>query len=310
MSLPTVVPETTSVDAGAVRLGARRWPGASGRPVLLVHGLSSNARLWDLVAVRLAGAGHPVLAVDLRGHGSSAAVADGSTDPTHTAAADLAAICSHVARGAPMGNRVAHGCPSRATDGTTGGATGGATAPVVAGQSWGGNVVLQLAADRPDLVHGLVLVDGGWLHLGDRFDDIDAAWQVLAPPRLTGLPAARLREQLAQAHPDWAPEAVDATLANLEQLPDGTVRPWLSRDRHHAIVAGLLAHRPRELYPRVRCRCILLAATSTDDSRPELVDEAVHRLPEGSRLEEFPVGDHDLHAQHPNRVAEVIGELT
>jgi len=249
--------------------------------VLLVHGLSSNARLWDLVAGRLAAAGHPVLAVDLRGHGSSAAVADDSTDPTRTAAADLAAACS----------------------------TEGWTAPVVAGQSWGGNVVLQLAVDRPDLVHGLVLVDGGWLHLGDRFDDLDAAWQVLAPPRLTGLPAARLREQLAQAHPGWSPEAVDAALANLEQLPDGTVRPWLSRDRHRAIVAGLLAHRPRELYPRVCCRCILLAA-DTDDSRPELADEAVRCLPDGSRLEEFLGGDHDLHAQHPDRVAEAIGELT
>lgn len=287
MSLPTVVPETTSVDAGTVRLGARRWSGASGRPVLLVHGLSSNARLWDLVAVRLAEAGHPVLAVDLRGHGSSAAVADDSTDPTRTAVADLAAICSHLARGAP-------GCW---------------TAPVVAGQSWGGNVVLQLAADRPDLVHGLVLVDGGWLHLGDRFDDLDAAWQMLAPPRLTGLPAARLRERLAQAHPDWPGEAVEATLANFEQLPDGTVRPWLSRDRHRAVVASLLAHRPRELYPRVRCRCVLLAALSADGSRPELAHEAVRSLPDGSRLEEFPGGDHDLHAQHPSRVAEAIGEL-
>ena len=305
MSLPTVVPETTSVDAGAVRLGARRWPGASGRPVLLVHGLSSNARLWDLVALRLAGAGHPVLAVDLRGHGSSAAVANGSTDPTRTAAADLAAVCSLVARGAPTSNTVAHGYPSRTIEGTT----EGWTAPVVAGQSWGGNVVLQLAADRPELVHGLVLVDGGWLHLGDRFDDLDAAWQVLAPPRLTGLPAARPRGQLAQAHPDWPPEAVDGALANLEQLPDGTVRPWLSRDRHRTVVASLLAHRPRELYPRVRCRCILLAATSTDGSRPELADEAVRSLPDGSRLEEFPGGDHDLHAQHPDRVAEAIGEL-
>jgi len=287
VSLPTVVPETASVDTGSVRLGARRWPGGSGRPVLLVHGLSSNARLWDLVAVRLAETGHPVLAVDLRGHGSSAAVADGSTDPTRTAAGDLAAVCSQIARGAP----------------------GGWTAPVVAGQSWGGNVVLQLAADRPELVHGLVLVDGGWLHLGDRFDDLDAAWQVLAPPRLTGLPAARPRGQLAQAHPDWPPEAVDGALANLEQLPDGTVRPWLSRDRHRTVVASLLAHRPRELYPRVRCRCILLAATSTDGSRPELADEAVRSLPDGSRLEEFPGGDHDLHAQHPDRVAEAIGEL-
>ncbi|HYZ08597.1 MAG TPA: alpha/beta hydrolase [Pseudonocardiaceae bacterium] len=297
MSLPTVMPETTSVDAGAVRLGVRRWSGAAGRPVLLVHGLSSNARLWDLVAARLAEAGHPVLAVDLRGHGSSArvadaGVADGSTDPTRTAAADLAALCS------------------RTPEGWTESTPEGWTAPVVAGQSWGGNVVLQLAADRPDLVHGLVLVDGGWLHLGNRFDDLEAAWQVLAPPRLTGLPVARLRERLAQVHPHWSPEAVDATLANFEQLADGTVRPWLSRERHHAVVASLLAHQPRELYRRVRCRCILLAATSTDGSRTELADEAVRSLPDVSRLEEFPGGDHDLHAQHPNRVAEAIGELT
>ncbi len=55
-----MVPQKTGVDAGSVRLGARRWtgarrwPGAAGRPVLLVHGLSSNARLWDMVAGRLA----------------------------------------------------------------------------------------------------------------------------------------------------------------------------------------------------------------------------------------------------------------
>ncbi len=35
--------------------------------------------------------------------------------------------------------------------------------PVVAGQSWGGNVVLELAARRPELVRGIVCVDGGWL---------------------------------------------------------------------------------------------------------------------------------------------------
>ena len=32
-------------------LAARSFPG-DGRPVLLVHGLSSNARLWDAVARR------------------------------------------------------------------------------------------------------------------------------------------------------------------------------------------------------------------------------------------------------------------
>lgn len=201
---------------------------------------------------------------------------DGGDDPTRTVAADLAAVCD--------GEDI--------------------HAPVVAGQSCGGNVVLQLAADRPDLVHGLVLVDGGWLHLGDQFADIDAAWAQLAPPALTGLSRHELRHRLAAAHPDWAAEAIDASLANLEPLPDGTVRPWLDRSRHRAIVAGLLAHRPRDLYPRVRCAAVLLAA-SKGDAR---VAEAMAALPDAT-LREFPDGDHDLHAQYPGVLAAAIGNL-
>jgi pimeloyl-ACP methyl ester carboxylesterase len=106
-------------------LAARSFAGGARHPVLLVHGLSSNARLWDAVAGHLADAGHPVVAVDLRGHGASAAIADDEPDAIAQAAHDLAAVCTDL------------GWPS----------------PVVAGQSWGGNVVLQLAAARP--LHGL-----------------------------------------------------------------------------------------------------------------------------------------------------------
>jgi pimeloyl-ACP methyl ester carboxylesterase len=38
---------------------------------LLVHGLASNSRLWDYVALELANRGHLVAAMDLRGHGVS-----------------------------------------------------------------------------------------------------------------------------------------------------------------------------------------------------------------------------------------------
>lgn len=276
-------PGTITVDAGPVALGARSWPGGGGRPVLLVHGLSSNARLWDGVGDALAAAGHPVVAVDLRGHGSSAAVPDPADgrDPTRAAADDLAVVCA--ALGA---------------------------APVVAGQSWGGNVVVQLAADHPELVHALALVDGGWLHLGDRWDDIETAWEVLAPPAFDGVTAAEARVGLVAAHPDWSAAAVDGTLANLRERPDGTVVPRLDRARHRDVLASLLRHRPRELYPRVTCRCLLLAATAPDGSPQTraLLDEALTALPRGE-LVEFPGGDHDLHAQYPNRVADLIGGL-
>jgi pimeloyl-ACP methyl ester carboxylesterase len=162
--------ELITVRAGDVSLGARRWAGGHRIPVLLVHGLASNARTWDGVAAALARAGHPVLAVDLRRHASSTSVQDvPGSDPTVAAADDLAGVC----------------------------ATLGWSRLLLAGHSWGGNIALQLTCARPDLVAGLVLVDGGWLHLGHRFADLGAAWRTLAPPDLTGWDAEALREVAA-----------------------------------------------------------------------------------------------------------------
>jgi pimeloyl-ACP methyl ester carboxylesterase len=268
--------EISTVDVGDAALGVRVWPG-SGRPVLAVHGLASNARLWDQVAAALSARGHPVVAVDLRGHGSSAGVADTELDPTRQAAQDLAAVCRAL----------------------------GWAAPVVAGQSWGGNVVLQLAADEPDLVHGLALVDGGWLVLSDRWSTLDEAWQVLAPPTFEGLSAEHLLDRLRAGHPSWSEEALAASAANLRVGPDGVLRAWLDRDRHRRIVGSLLAQRPRELYPRVTCPAVLLVAGAGNPA----ADEAAAAMPR-ARVVTFPGGDHDLHAQHPDRVAALVEELT
>jgi pimeloyl-ACP methyl ester carboxylesterase len=282
------MPEVTTV--GPAGLGARSWRGGGGRPVLLVHGLSSNARLWDGVAARLAEAGHPVVAVDLRGHGSSDEVLDSGaddldaapTDPTRSAAEDLGAVCAEL----------------------------GWTAPVVAGHAWGGNIALQLAADRPGLVHGLALVDGGWLHLGDHFPDLDAAWSVLAPPRFDAVTAEEVQASLSAGHPDWSDAAVEGALGNLRERVDGSVTPRLERERHRAIIGSMLRHRPRTLYPSVRCRVLLLAATGDATPAPKRAQlaEAVAALAH-AELVEFHGGDHDLHAHRPERVAEEIARL-
>jgi pimeloyl-ACP methyl ester carboxylesterase len=283
-------PEVITVDAGPVALRARSWPAGSGRPVLLVHGLSSNARLWDGVAARLAADGHPVLAVDLRGHGASADVPDTDTDdpdapptdPTHTAAQDLDAVCADL----------------------------GWSAPVVAGHAWGANIALQLAADRPDLVHGLALVDGGWLHLGDQWQTLDEAWGLIAPPRFDGTTTAELEAALRAGHPGWSDTAIDAALGNVHERADGSITPWLDRERHRAIIGSMLRHQPRKLYPRIHCPVRLLAVFSPTGPprKREQVAEAVAGLPD-VELVTFPGADHDLHAQQPDRVAEVVETL-
>ena len=69
-------PASRAVPGDGVTLRARDW-GGGGQPLVLLHGLASNARIWDGVAPRLVGAGLRVVALDLRGHGESDQPDDG-----------------------------------------------------------------------------------------------------------------------------------------------------------------------------------------------------------------------------------------
>jgi non-heme chloroperoxidase len=258
--------------AEAVYLNVRHWPGAAKkRPFLLVHGLSSNARLWDGVAEVLSGAGHPVHAVDLRSHGDSDAPPDGYD--TATAADDLAAL--------------------------------GLTGAVVAGQSWGGNVVVVLAAKHPDVVAALALVDGGWLDLSSEFPSWEAAQEALRPPDIDGLPAEELRGYLRRGHPSWSAEAVEATLGNVRIWPDGTLTRRLPVDRHMRILRSMWDDPPQRYYPSVAVPTLLVPAMpggAGAGRRRARVTAAAAALPD-ARVREYLDADHDLHAQHPRELA-------
>lgn len=253
-------------------------PGGRATPVLLVHGLASNARLWDGVACRLAHAGHPVAAVDQRGHGLSSKPGHGYD--FETLAADLMTVI------AALGWK--------------------RSPPVVAGQSWGGNVVLHLAARYPSAVRGLVLVDGGTIELCSRFPDWDAAAAALAPPALAGTPAADLERTLRRSHPDWPETGIAGTMANMEVLEDGTIRPWLSRENHMRILRSLWGHRPSLLYASVTAPVVLVMACG-GLAQPAEVSGAAGTLP--SADVHWVDGDHDLHAQQPELVASLIEGL-
>lgn len=256
------------------RLAVRRWSGER-RPFLLVHGLASNARLWDGVAGRLSAAGHEVLAVDQRGHGQSERTSDGYDSAT--AAADLGALIREL--------------------GWT-----GTRAPIVAGQSWGGNVVLTLAANHAG-VAGLALVDGGWIHLADRFPTFDECWAALEPPRFDGLTREALLAQSTGWHADWPEEGRLGSLANFADLPDGTVRPHLARAHHRSIVHSLWQDDPRDLYGRVSIPTVLMAAVGAVPAEATAVTEAGEQIAD-ARVVWYVGAHHDLHAQQPDRCAE------
>lgn len=281
MTEPDLV-EAVPVAEG-VALHVRRWSSGGATPMVLVHGLASNARLWDGVAAELAAHGHPVAAVDLRGHGRSSKP-DAGYDVA-TVADDLRVLLDHLA-------------------------ADGAERPLLAGQSWGGNVVLEVAARHPGLVGAVAGIDGGTIELRRRFGSWEECERALRPPPLTGMRRTEIERRLRDAHPDWPDEGIEGQLGCFEVREDGTVAPWLTLDRHLQVLRGLWDHRPSERYPLVQ-EPVLLVGADTPDADPVHVagkrDDlaaAAEALPR-ARVE-WMTGDHDLHAQHPAQVAALL----
>ncbi len=276
--------------ADGVRLRVRHRPGAAAPAFVLLHGLDSSARTWDLVAARLAAAGHPAYAVDLRGHGESDRPESGYD--TATAAADVAEVCRVL----------------------------GLTGTVVAGHSWGAHVALRLAAERPSLVSALALVEGGWADPAVVY----GSWEVFsavvrsvtAPSAFGdgGLTLDRMREYLRVRHPDWSAEAVEAAVLSLRVGPEGALAPPLSAEQRTEILRSLWDEPPASWYPAITVPTLVMPAVPTFSERwpanirtlvdrmRSSVDDALAGLPHAT-LSEYLDSDHDLHAQHPDGVA-------
>jgi pimeloyl-ACP methyl ester carboxylesterase len=270
--------------ASGVELHVLRWEppvdvGDTRRTWVLTHGLASNARLWDGVARRLAGAGHRVIAVDQRGHGRSSKPDDGYE--VATCADDLALLIV-------------------ALD---------LDRPAVAGQSWGGNVVLELGHRHRELVDQVACVDGGFIDLRSKFPEWEECAEALAPPRLAGTPVDTMRQWLERSAADWPAEGRAGTMANFEVRSDGTVAPWLTFERHLAVLRGLWEHTPSEVYPNMHVPTLLIGADTGDvswsSSKRHAVDHAIATLPRG-RAHWFSPAHHDVHAQHPDAVAALL----
>ena len=254
---------------------AVRTGGGTGRPVVLVHGLASNALLWRAVAEGLAAAGHAVAAVDLRGHGRSDRPAHGHS--TDQAAADLHDVVVDLGWGG---------------DG-----------PVIAGQSWGGNVAVRAAA-RHAYWHGLLCVDGGWIDLSERFASFDECWTALTPPGFGSATPDEVVTMLGSHLRGWPPHALEAVAGNLEPV-DGRVRNRLGLDAHRAIVHSLWRDSPFADHAVISRPAHLMVAGRR--SSPD-AERALRTLGNGT-ISWYPEAHHDLHLQHPGLVLDQLTRL-
>lgn len=248
-------------------------------PVVLVHGLASNLRLWDGVAERLHADGHTVIAIDQRGHGRSDAPDAGYE--IETAVADLLALIEAL----------------------------GLERPLLAGQSWGGSVVLELAWRHPATVRGIACVDGGVADMSQAYPVWDDCLAKLTPPTLTHLTLAELEARIRSGVPHFSDRAVEAYLHCFRERADGKIEPRLARSRHLEILRSLWEYRPSTRWATLQVPSLLLLAGSDDEARMANKRRAeAQALAAGGKIRSvwFTPGHHDLHLESPERVADLL----
>ena len=263
----------------------RDW-GGNGPPLVLLHGLASNCRIWDLIAPSLTHR-FTVYALDQRGHGQT----DG---PPHgydfdSVCSDLHAFSQHL----------------------------GLERPLLAGHSWGGNVVLQYAVDYPESTAGIVMVDGGTIEIASMPGmNWDNAQVRMAPPDFTGMTWENLLERVKGGDLGalWNPEVEDFFRSNFHIGPAGEVRPCLTRENHMQCVRALWEHKPSQLFRRVSPPVLIVPAwrepksdreAMFTNSKVRMVNMARDLL-ENGQIHWMEDSIHDIPLQRPQELAQAI----
>ena len=282
------MPVERTATLNSLTLCYRDWGGA-GKSIILLHGLASNSRIWDLVAPILA-SNSSVIAIDQRGHGKSDKPRGGY---------DFNSVTDDIAQFI-IKMKIDN--------------------PVIVGHSWGGSVALSLAVRYPTLVSGLCFIDGGLIEISRApGNTLELALDRMAPPVWDGITEERVMQRMKQRN--WgtrdstslSASLEDIVMANLTVDNDGFVKARLNRENHLEIVRAFWAHKPSDMFPQVQCPVLILPARlgSPDDERGEFRDQMVSLAQETIPTSEviwLENSIHDVPLQRPELVSRLVSE--
>jgi esterase len=245
--------------------------GQPGTPSLvLLHGFQSNAHTWDTFSAAMAGTYH-VVALDQRGHGDTG-WASGGDYASGSFIRDIVG-CIEAMQLAPA---------------------------MLVGHSMGGRHAAMVAADHPDSVRKLVIVDTP-AELPPQMMAVLSQQPETAesPPEET---FATFEEVIANGMAQYplTPEA-ELRHANYHNLYRGSDGKWrwrwdpmllVSRRRHRSLQGDLYAY-----LQRVSCPTLLIRGASSPLLTPEVARKMLEALPNG-RMVEIPAAAHTVNADN------------
>lgn len=278
-------PEELWADIGDLKVRYLDW-GGEGKPLLALHGLASSAHWYDIVAPLLRDRFH-IYAPDQRGHGQTTAAPSGYD--WKTLSEDLVGLLAHI----------------------------GLDQVAVMGHSWGGNVATNFAANFPDRVSRLIMIDGGFLD-GRLFPG--ASWEAFSqrvrPRDVTGNREEfleRLRNQLGAI---WNEEVARIVQTMVYEDEDGQIQDILRPENHAQTIRAMWDEPASVTMPRILCPTLIVPAGPTPERagtefaevRRRMVEAAEKGLKNG-RVHWIPETIHDIGYHKPQELAQVIGDF-
>ncbi|HYH58243.1 MAG TPA: alpha/beta hydrolase [Thermoleophilaceae bacterium] len=212
------------------RLHFHAWGPRDGPLTICIPGLTSNCRAFEVIGERLAADGHHVVALDLRGRGHSETTPPGSYGwPAH--ARDVLAVAHLMGRDEPVD---------------------------VMGHSMGAFVGMQAAADAPEAVRRLVLVDAAGRPEAAALGPIGQSVERLGALHESAaafFAAVRAAGVVEPWGPIWERAYRHELIEDADSVRSRTSREAVMEDLEHGS-----ARDPRELWARLRCPALLIRA--------------------------------------------------
>lgn len=241
------------LERDGVDLHFLEWKAAASvePPLLLLHGLSSNARYWERVARHLPD--RRIVALDQRAHGLTGAAPHRPRFPDGYSMPELVGDARHVA------------------------AELGLSQPVLAGHSWGAAVALEAAASEPAFASAVVFIDGPLQNL-DRVLSWEEAEMMMQPP----LPRySSLEDAISDSRRDfdgaWGDDLEDFVKARVMADGDALVLT-LTAPARLELLRGMYRSNPERLWPRLNVPATVLVAQRTFARMRQAVEEGIERL--------------------------------
>ncbi len=272
-------------DIGDLRMRYLDW-GGDGPPILALHGLASTGHWYELTAALLSNE-YRIIAPDQRGHGKTTQAESGYDWPT--LASDAAGLMD-----------------SLDIDQAS-----------VLGHSWGGHVASSLAANRPERVNKLVMIEGGFLdaRLGD-----EPTWESFShrvrPRNVTGNREEfldRLRVQLADC---WSDDLERIVQTMVYEDEEGQIQDILRPQNHAQVIRTMWDYPPSAVLPSVNCPTLIVPAGPTPEradsefaQRRRLMVESATNYLKNCRVDWIPETIHDIGYHKPVELAQVIREF-